>query len=269
MGPATDAADLPAPDPEALSRARALVADAERVVVLAGAGISTDSGIADFRGPNGLWTKDPDAEKTSDISYYVADPAIRAKAWQGRLRWFERRLEPNDGHRALVELERQGRLAALVIQNIDGLHHAAGHDPSLVVEVHGTVRDVVCLDCGDRGPMGPALDRVRAGEVDPDCRACGGMLKSATVSFGQSLDPDDLRRAFEAAAACDLLLAVGSSLGVYPVADLVPTAAGRGARVVIVNGQPTPMDPLADVVVRGSLSHVLPALVAADGLGNT
>ena len=186
---------------------------------------------------------------------------MRRLAWQGRLDWLAQPRQPNDGHRALVALARRGVLHTLVTQNIDGLHQAAGIDPAQVVEVHGTIHQVVCLDCGDRSPSGSTLDRVRAGEADPACLVCGGMLKSATISFGQSLVEADLDRAFEAAAACDLLLAIGSTLSVYPVAAMVPTARQAGASVVIVNAEPTEMDDLADVVVRGSISEVLPTIV--------
>jgi NAD-dependent deacetylase len=236
---------------------------ARRVVVLTGAGISTESGIPDFRGPQGLWTKDPEAEKRSNIHHYLSDPEVRKAAWRHRLE-HPMTAQPNAGHRALVDLERSGRLLALLTQNVDGLHVAAGSTPELVVEVHGTVRDVSCLDCGERAPMERALDRVRAGEHDPPCRTCGGILKSATVSFGQGLDPDDLRRADQAARSCDLLLALGTTLGVYPIAEVVPLAVAHGARVVIVNDARTEMDDLAEAVLRGSLGEVLPALV--DGL---
>jgi NAD-dependent deacetylase len=208
-----------------------------------------------------VWTKDPAAEKASDISHYLADRAVRERAWRTRAEAPPRQLEPNPGHLALVELERSGRLHTLITQNVDGLHQQAGSDPSLVVEVHGTMRDVLCLDCGDRAPMATAVERVRAGEADPPCRRCGGILKSATISFGQSLVVEDLQRADAAARACDLLLAVGSTLAVYPIADVVPLAIAHGARVVIVNGSPTAMDDLADAVVTGSISEVLPALV--------
>ena len=239
---------------------RGWLAEAERIVVLTGAGISTDSGIADFRGPNGLWTKDPAAEKAAHISHYVADPEVRKRAWGNRATAGPPP-QPNAGHRALVALERSGRLLALVTQNVDGLHLAAGSDPTLVVEVHGTTREVACLSCDERAPMEQAVARVRAGEEDPPCRSCGGILKSATISFGQSLVPDDLRRADGAARQCDLLLAVGSTLAVHPVADMVPLAVAAGAKVVILNDSPTAMDDLADVVLRGSISDVLPALV--------
>jgi NAD-dependent deacetylase len=247
--------------PESVEAATMLVADAERIVVLTGAGISTDSGIPDFRGPNGLWTKNPKAERTSNIEYYVSDPEVRRLAWQGRLNWMAEPRQPNDGHRALVPLDRRGVLDTLVTQNIDGLHQAAGLDPAKVVEVHGTIHEVVCLACDDRTPMDETLDRVRAGEEDPTCEKCGGMLKSATISFGQNLIEADLERAFDAAARCDLLLAVGSTLSVYPVAATVPTASRAGAKIVIVNLERTDMDDLADAVVRGSISEVLPAIV--------
>jgi NAD-dependent deacetylase len=246
-------------------RAAELIDEAQDVVVLTGAGISTDSGIPDFRGPNGIWTKDPDAEKQADIRYYVADPEIRRRSWQRRLEWATRArgLEPNPGHRAIVDLEQAGRIHTLVTQNIDGLHHAAGSDPELIVEVHGTMREVVCLGCDERGPVESTLDRVRAGAEDPSCLSCGGLLKSATVSFGQSLHQADLDRADRAARECDLLLVVGSSLGVHPICEMVPLARGCGADVVIVNGETTAYDDLADVIVRGSISDVLPVILAA------
>lgn len=249
-------------DPDDLDDLRARLEAARRVVVLTGAGISTDSGIPDFRGPNGLWTKDPAAEKASHIDHYLADPEVRRRAWASRAASPGWTATPNAGHSAIVELERSGRLHCLITQNVDGLHQAAGSDPRLVVEVHGTIREAACLMCGDRRPMAVVLDRVRAGEADPPCEVCGGILKSATISFGQSLVADDLRRADEAARSCDLLLAVGSTLSVFPIADVVPVAVASGAEVAIVNGGPTAMDDLADVVVRGSISEVLPRVVA-------
>ncbi len=250
-------------------RAQRLVANARRVVVLTGAGISTDSGIPDFRGPNGVWTRDPSAERLATIDAYVSDPDVRRRAWQNRLTSPTWSARPNAGHLALVDLERQGRLDTIVTQNIDGLHQLAGNDPSLVVEIHGSMRDVVCLRCGTRTPAGPTLDRVRAGDADPRCEAategagerCGGILKSATISFGQALVEADLARAEQAGTHSDLLLAVGSSLAVFPAAGLVPLAAAHGAAVVIVNAEPTGFDELADAVVREPISEVLPALV--------
>jgi NAD-dependent deacetylase len=238
---------------------------AQRVVVLTGAGVSTDSGIPDFRGPNGVWTRNPGAERRATLQNYLSDPEVRREAWQTRLRHPALSARPNAGHRALVELERRGKLHTLVTQNIDGLHQAAGSDPATVVEVHGTMHSVVCMSCDERAPMERALERVRAGEDDPACRSCGGILKSATISFGQNLVAGDLQRAMESARHCDLLLAVGSTLAVYPVADVVPIARMSGARVVIVNGSETAMDDLADAVLRGQIGEILPALVGVVG----
>jgi NAD-dependent deacetylase len=240
---------------------RGWVRDARRIVALTGAGLSTDSGIPDFRGPQGVWTLDPKAERMSDISYYVNDPEVRVLAWQSRLAHPAWTAEPNSGHRALVTLEEQGKLSAIVTQNIDGLHQLAGSDAERVIEMHGTLREVACLGCGDRRPMATALDRVRAGEEDPSCLVCGGILKSATVSFGQPLDPDDIERAAVAAQRCDLMLCIGTTLTVYPVASLPELATASGARVVTVNAEPTAYDGEADAVLRGDIADILPALV--------
>ncbi len=238
--------------------------EAERIVVLTGAGISTESGIPDFRGPQGVWTRNPGAEKMATLANYVADEDVRKRAWRNRLESPAWRAEPNEGHRALAALERTGRLHTLITQNVDGLHQKAGSSPERVVEIHGTIHEVTCLDCGERAPMERALARVRAGEADPACRTCGGILKSATISFGQSLVAEDLVRAERAASECDLLLAVGSTLSVYPIAGVVPVAKRAGARVVIVNAEPTEMDALADAVIRGAIGKILPLLVGAE-----
>jgi NAD-dependent protein deacetylase/lipoamidase len=240
---------------------RGWIDQASCIVVLTGAGISTDSGIPDFRGPQGLWTKNPAAEKMATLEHYLADPEVRKRAWRTRMDTLGRSLEPNPGHHALVTLERRGKLDTLITQNVDGLHQRAGSSPERMVEIHGTMHEVVCMDCGERAPMERALARVRAGEEDPPCRSCGGILKSATISFGQNLVPEDLRRAEQAALRADLLLAVGSTLAVYPAAGVVPAAKRVGARVVIVNAEPTQMDDLADAVLRGSISAILPQLV--------
>lgn len=247
-------------DPQ-LGAACDFAARSKCVVALTGAGISTESGIPDFRGPQGLWTKNPKAEKLSDIRYYMADPEVRRLAWQHRLEHPAWHAQPNAGHRALVELERSGRLHALITQNIDGLHQAAGNSPNKVVEVHGTIHEVVCMSCDWRGPMQATLDRVRAGEEDPSCRSCGGILKSATISFGQGLVPEVIGRALRSAEEADLLLAIGTSLSVYPIANVVPIAKSAGARIVILNAEPTPMDRMADLVLRGKIGEILPELV--------
>jgi NAD-dependent deacetylase len=236
--------------------------DARRITVLTGAGISTDSGIPDYRGPNGVWTRDPDAEKLVTLHYYMADPEIRRRSWLLRQALQDADPQPNAGHRALVELEGQGRLRALVTQNIDGLHQAAGSSPELVHEIHGTVHDVVCTDCGDRTTIREALGRVAAGEPDPACRVCGGILKTATVYFGQLLDERVVDACTAAAADCDVFLAVGTSLQVWPAAGLADIAVGSGARLVVVNAQETPYDDVADLVVREPIGAALPRLVA-------
>lgn len=236
--------------------------DAGRIVVLTGAGISTDSGIPDFRGPQGVWTKNPEAEKRADIRYYLSDPEIRKAGWKSRLESPVFGAQPNPGHLALVDLERRGKLLAVVTQNVDGLHLKAGLAPEKVIEVHGTAHMVQCWSCGETAPTERALARVRAGEEDPPCRTCGGILKTATISFGQSLVPEVIDAAQRAAAACDLMIAVGSTLGVYPAAGLVPLAAQTGARVVIINNAPTEYDTLADAVLREPISDVLPRLTS-------
>ncbi len=249
-------------DSAQLAAARGWIDAARRIVVLTGAGISTDSGIPDFRGPNGVWTRNPAAEKLSTLQHYLADPAVRRASWRGRLESPAWSARPNAGHLALAALERRGKLHALITQNIDGLHQKAGNSPERVIEVHGTIHFVTCWGCGWKGAMQPVLERVRAGEEDPACETCGGILKSATISFGQQLVPEVIARAMQAAEEADLLLAVGSSLQVYPVAGAVPAAKAAGARVVIMNAEPTPMDDLADAVLNGPLGELLPRVCA-------
>ena len=246
---------------EVLGSLAAHLREARSVVVLTGAGISTDSGIPDFRGPNGIWTKDPKAEKLSSLQHYMADPDLRKLAWRTRLDHPGWAAEPNSAHLALAEMERKGILSTLVTQNIDGLHQKAGNSPEVIIEIHGTMRDVMCMSCGERAPMQKALDRVRAGEEDPDCRTCGGILKSATISFGQNLVRADLDRAYSAAGSADVFIAVGTSLTVFPVAQLPQVALDAGARLAILNAEPTPLDSFATWVIRGPLSQSLPRVV--------
>ena len=246
----------------ALDRARGFITEASRITALTGAGISTESGIPDFRGPQGVWTRDPEAAKLVTLSAYVSDPEVRRQAWRSRGEHPAWTARPNAGHEALVRLDRAGKMNAVVTQNIDGLHQKAGHDPARVVEVHGTLFEVECLSCYERTSMRAALDRVDAGEADPACLACGGILKSATISFGQQLNRAVLLRAMTLASESDLLLAVGTSLQVHPVAGLVDIAYDVGARVVIVNAEPTPYDGLAVAVLREPIGEVLPVLVA-------
>jgi NAD-dependent deacetylase len=246
---------------DALELAGGLLAGAERVVVFSGAGVSTDSGIPDFRSPGGLWTRyDP---RQLGFRRYVSDPAARRLAWRLRRELHQLEARPNPAHLACVRLAEAGRLAGVITQNVDGLHTDAGLPPELLCEVHGTGREFVCLACGERGPMAEAVARVEAGEEDPACLACGGIIKAATVSFGQNIPADVWARAEAMAAACDALVAVGSSLVVQPAASLPVKAARHGATLVIVNREPTPLDGLADAVLHGEAGTLLPALVAA------
>jgi len=251
----------------ALDRARSLISDARHVVALTGAGISTASGIPDFRGPQGVWTKDPHAEMLSTFTTWVTNESVRRAAWRSRVERQVFDVEPNEGHRALVRLEQRGHLDLLVTQNIDGLHQKAGTSRDHIVEIHGSALEVVCLECGARDPIDVALDRVREGDDDPQCQRivnsvlCGGLLKSGTISFGQSLVAEDLARSENAARLCDVFLAIGTTLAVYPVAGLLPTAKSHGAAIIIVNGNETAMDDMAHVLVRGDIPTVLPVLV--------
>ncbi|MFJ6573198.1 SIR2 family NAD-dependent protein deacylase [Streptomyces sp. NPDC091292] len=235
--------------------------DKPLVAILSGAGISTDSGIPDYRGPNGLWRRDPEAEKLVTYTYYMGDPEIRRRSWRMRRRNRTLQAEPNAAHHAVAELERSGVPVRVITQNVDGLHQRAGLSARKVVELHGSARSVVCTECGDRGPMEDALARVEAGEEDPPCRECGGILKSATVMFGERLDPAVLGEALGITKACQVFLAVGTSLQVQPAAGLAGLAAEHGARLVIVNAEPTPYDAVADEVVREPIGTALPRLL--------
>jgi NAD-dependent deacetylase len=233
---------------------------ARAVAVLTGAGISTDSGIPDFRGPQGIWTKNPGAERLSTYQVYVSDPAVRRRSWLARRDNPAWHAQPNRAHTALADLARSGLVTDVITQNIDGLHQKAGTPRDRVIELHGTMFSVVCVSCGDRSPMAGALARVEAGDEDPGCTRCGGILKSATVMFGQPLDPDVLARAGRAATACDVFLAVGSTLTVEPAASLCGLAVGAGAALVIVNRDPTPYDPIAAEVVRDPIGEAVPRI---------
>jgi NAD-dependent deacetylase len=275
--------------------ARQLLGAAERVVVLTGAGISTDSGIRDFRGPHGLWTKDPAAERLSTLDTYLSSSEVRQRSWRGLVASKALQARPNAAHRLLVAFERLGTLQLLVTQNTDGLHLDAGQDPDKLVEIHGSNRLTRCLRCGWIEPTVDVLRRVEAGDDDPHClrpvpagavpgtavpgatvsssavpgtavpgataAACAGVLKRTTVLFGEQLEPGHVARAARAVERCDVLLCIGSTLAVYPAASLVPLGRRAGAAVVILNGSPTAQDELAHVVVRGPIGELLPAVL--------
>lgn len=232
-----------------------------RITVLTGAGISTDSGIPDFRGPSGVWTRDPAAERLFTIDTYLADPEVRRRSWLARRSNPAWGAEPNAGHLALVALEQRGALVALATQNIDRLHQKAGSSPEVVLELHGNMVEAVCWSCGARSLTQEALDRLDAGDADPACLACGGILKTATVMFGESLDPAVLDAAVAAAQACDVMLAVGTTLQVHPAAGLCGVAVRAGAELIVVNDAPTGYDHVASRIVREPISASLPALV--------
>ena len=246
-----------------------LLRECRQIVAFTGAGVSTESGIPDFRSPGGVWTRYDPMQFTFDK--YVASADVRASSWAMRREFFAHNASPNAAHLALAQLEEAGRSHGVVTQNIDGLHQLAGS--SNVVELHGTAREVMCIGaapvagmpdgCGWSAEYRWAVSRVDQGDSDPHCPNCGGLVKSATVSFGQVLFPGVVERAVSLVRGADLVLAVGSSLSVFPAADLPIVGVRAGARLAIVNDEPTPVDELADVVVRGRAGDVLPPAVAA------
>lgn len=232
-----------------------------RIGVLTGAGISTDSGIPDFRGPSGVWTKNPIAELLSTYDAYLSDPDLRVRSWEARRDNPAWQARPNAAHRALVELERAGRAVTIITQNIDRLHQRAGSAPDRVVEIHGNMFEVVCVGCPYEDSMENTLARVAAGEPDPPCPRCGGILKAATVMFGQQLDRRTVTKAVLTAQTSDIFLAVGSSLQVEPAASMCSLAVEAGAALIIVNAEQTPYDHLATEIFREPIGITLPRLV--------
>lgn len=247
--------------------ARAELSRAQRVVVLTGAGVSTASGIPDYRGPRGVWTLDPAAERASRFDAYSTDPEVRRASWRRLLARAQNPPQPNAAHLSLAQFERTGRLSLLVTQNIDGLHLAAGSSPGRTIEIHGHVRTVRCLACGSRQATSAVLVRVAAGDPDPRCEAivganaCGGVLATTIVRFGEQPDRLEMHRAKRAVRDCEILLCVGSTLSVNPAAGLVPLALDYDARVIIVNDAPTRYDDRA-LCVRGDITEVLPGLLS-------
>jgi len=230
--------------------------------VLTGAGISTDSGIPDFRGPKGVWTKDPIAELLFTYPNYIADPELRQKSWLARRDNPAWQAEPNAAHKALAELEHGGRAVRIITQNIDRLHQRAGSTPRKVIEIHGNMFEVVCIECTFHTTMEETLERVANGEPDPACPVCGGILKSATIMFGQQMDQRTVWQAVQVAENSAVFLAIGSSLRVEPAASMCALAVDHGADLVIVNNEDTPYDHLATEVVREPIGEAVPRIVA-------
>ena len=218
--------------------------------------MSTESGIPDFRGPNGLWTKHPEAMKMFDLASYRADPAVRKAAWRVRHDGGILQAEPNDGHSAVAAWETDQRRLTVATQNIDGLQQRA-NSATEVLELHGTFWQSMCLSCDERRPIQDTFARLEDGETDPDCESCGGILKSATIAFGQNLDADVMADAAAAAQACDLAVAIGSTLSVQPAASLCSVAMAGGAPLVIINAEATDYDSFATLVLRGRIGETL------------
>ena len=238
---------------------RSLLTSSERIVAFTGAGISTDSGIPDFRSPGGFWENN----RPIDFSEFLQSEDARREAWRRKTAFAEAYagVEPNEGHRALHRLHEQGRLHALITQNIDGLHQASGVPDDRVIELHGNGTYAKCLQCAKRFELEPLLRAFSEDDTPPRCDSCGGIVKSATISFGQAMPEDEMARAEAACAACDLCLVLGTSLVVYPAAGFPRFAKMQGARLAIVNRDPTEQDQLADVVVHEDISQVLKAAV--------
>jgi len=243
-----------------VERLGSLIAAARRILIFTGAGISTASGIPDYRGPQGVWN----TRRPIDYADFMGSIEVRREAWRIKMDgWVEfATVQPNIAHHAVVELEGAGKIEAVVTQNIDGLHAAAGTSAERLIEIHGTGRLIACQSCGERTDPGPHFDRFRETGEPPTCH-CGGILKSATISFGQNLDPDDLNKARLAASSSDLVMALGSSLVVYPAADIPLHGAAGGAPYVIVNRGPTDHDrhPLVSLRIDGDVTEVVPAAV--------
>lgn len=237
------------------------VADSARVTIFTGAGISTECGVPDFRSPNSPWMK----FKPIDFDAFMSDPLMREEAWRRKFAMDDlyAGAKPGRGHGALARLVETGRAGAIITQNIDGLHQASGVDPDKVIELHGNGTYARCLDCGRRHELAAIRAEFDRTGAAPECEACGGPVKSATISFGQAMPRDGMRRAQGETLLCDLFLAIGSSLVVYPAAGFPQMARENGASLVIINGEATPLDPIADVVLRGDIGSILDGLPSA------
>jgi NAD-dependent deacetylase len=238
-----------------------LISGAKKVVVFVGAGLSTESGIPDFRSPGGVWDRYDPAD--FDFQNFLSRESSREKYWQMATEMYEamKDAQPNSGHMAVAELERLGKLDCLITQNIDGLHFKAGNSGEKVLELHGTAMHVACLSCQKRYDRGSIQERVAAGEKAPRCDSCGGLLKPATISFGQSMPERETAEAFRRSAACDVFIVIGSSLVVYPAAQMPVEAKRAGAKLIIINRDATPCDSMATIVLRGPAGPTMGAIL--------
>lgn len=245
-----------------IAELRRMIEASRRAVVFTGAGISTDSGIPDYRSPGGIWTK----YKPVDFHDFMGSEEMRREYWRRKLATdtLVSQAEPNRGHRAVAELFRQGKASAIITQNVDGLHQKSGVAPDRVIELHGNTTYAHCLECGERYELAPIKQAFLKDETLPQCRNCGGIVKTATISFGQPMPEEEMRRAEEETLGSDLFLAIGSSLVVYPAADFPALAKRNGARLVIVNREATPLDGLADLALNLEIGPTLGAAVGVD-----
>ncbi|GLQ06570.1 SIR2 family NAD-dependent protein deacylase [Sneathiella chinensis] len=241
-----------------LGRLAALIKASNRIVFFTGAGISTESGIPDFRSPGGLWEKNQPIE----FSDFLASEEMRRESWRRKFAMDSvmSAAEPNAGHLAITELYRRGQVSKVVTQNIDGLQQLAGVDEKDVIELHGNTTFAKCLDCGDRMSLKQVKAVFAVNETLPECGRCGGIVKTATISFGQPMPVRELQEAEKEAVACDLMIVAGSSLVVYPAADIPLIAREAGAELVIINREPTPLDPVASLTIRGEIGKSLSAV---------
>lgn len=240
-----------------ISKAAAMIREAQKILVFTGAGLSTESGIPDFRSPGGVWDKyDP-----SDFYFQkiISDENAREKYWKMSTEFYDTMKDavPNPAHLAVKTLEDRGKLLAVVTQNIDHLHHKAGNSPEKIIEIHGTAFSVSCLSCGKKYDRDAIEDRLKNGVKAPYCDDCSGILKPDTISFGQAMPRDEMARAVTHARECDLCIVLGSSLVVYPAASIPEQAFHRGAKLIIINRDETPLDPSADLIIHDSVSRVL------------
>ena len=235
------------------------IIQAEKVAVFTGAGVSTESGISDFRSPDGIWSRYDPEDFT--IQRFVSDKEARKRNWQLRKELVSANYQPNPAHHAIADLEQLEKLSGVITQNIDGLHHAAGNSEEKIIELHGTIKYAKCLECNDRLPMIDVLNRIDEGEEDPHCKKCGGLLKAATISFGEAMPVDEMRRAEICSRECGLFIVIGSSLLVYPAASMPIIAKQAGSKLVIINYTPTDMDSQADIVIHDKAGPVMKAIL--------